>query len=296
VGAEARSGQADGSDALGAPESGRTGRDDDGGSEAKTFGHGDGGDSSGARDPRRTQEGGVERGDEGFLVRAGRDLDVDDLMPCDSLLLTEKGEEAKIQNEINAPSVMVDGGEGGRRADERGRRAESGGRTADPHELGRIGEENGAGEEETFGHGDGGDPSGARDPRRTVAHGDGGDPSGGRDPRRTHTGDGGDPSGADRDPRRTGVGESFGHGEAVASDGPLAAALQGERCDAQRRDQGALQVVPSGAGREQVVASENQQDWRRAQMERMQREWMRRRAAKQGGVREQPGSSEARGP
>jgi hypothetical protein len=253
VGAEARCGQSNASAALGAPESGRT-EQNDGRGDGETVGHGDGDDPSGSRDPRRTQEGGVERGSEGFLVRGERDLGVDDLMPDDSLLLTRKEEEAKIQNEINARNVMLDGGEGGR-----------------PNEVGGD-------EGETFGHGDGGDPSGARDPRRT------------------NCGDGGEPSAARRDPRGTGVGNSFGHSDAAASDGPLAAERQGERCDAERREQGALQVVPSGAGREQVVASENQQEQRRAQMERLHRVWMQTRAAKQNGAREQPGMSEARGP
>ena len=59
-----------------------------------------------------------------------------------------------------------------------------------------------------------GEPSGARDPRRTAEHEEGGEPSGGRDPRRTEGGDGegqeetcgradgGEASGA-REPRRT---------------------------------------------------------------------------------------------
>ncbi len=70
--------------------------------------------------------------------------------------------------------------------------------------------------EETYGRGDGGDPPGARDPRRTSGRGDGGDPPGARDPRRTSgCGDGGDPRGA-RDPRRTSDvgGEQPGDGDA----------------------------------------------------------------------------------
>jgi hypothetical protein len=153
--------------------------------------------------------------------------------------------------------------DGGRRTENGGRRTESGGLTADDDSLGRIGEADGGGEGVTFSHGDGGEPLGARDPRRTEA-GDGGEPSGARDPRRT---------------------TSFGHGEAVASDSQLVAEGHGERCDAERRNEGE-RGVRSGAGREQVVASENQPEWRRVQMERMRREWMRRRAANQGGVRE----------
>ena len=73
------------------------------------------------------------------------------------------------------------------RAEWRGERGETGG------DGGRLGGEG----EETYGHGNGGDPSGARDPRRTggggpvgegeetCGPGDGGDPSGARDPRRT---------------------------------------------------------------------------------------------------------------
>ena len=93
----------------------------------------------------------------------------------------------------------------------------------------RVAGRDGSGAEgvETYGHGDGGDPPGAGDPRRTsgvegctdqerrgrggsgaggvetYGHGDGGDPPGARDPRRTSGhGDGGESSGA-RDPRRT---------------------------------------------------------------------------------------------
>ncbi len=294
----------------------------------------------------------VDRGDDGFLVRGGRELDVDDLMSGDSLLLTGKEEKANIQNETNGPSVIVDRGQRGSENEvdaEAGCGRSEGGDALDTPRSGRtLGEEDGEDEGKTFGHGDGGDPSGARDPRQ--AQDDGGDPPGARDPRQTQEdggggeetfghgdggvrdprrteedggreeetfgrGDGGvrDPrrteedggseeqtvghgDGEVRDPRRTSVGESFGHDEVVASDGPVVAEREGERCDAERRDQGAVQVVPSGVGREQVVASETQPEWRRAQMERMRREWMRMRAAKQDAVREHPGSSEARGP
>ena len=108
---------------------------------------------------------------------------------------------------------------------------------------------------ETFGHGDGGDPSGARDPRRTGS---------------------GRPSVTVRLLQATARSPRSGT-ESVAT---LSVATRGHA------------IVPSGAGREQVVASGNQQEWRRAQMERLQREWMRMRAAKQGGVREHAPTAE----
>ncbi len=239
VGADGRSGRAEGGDAFGAPGSERT-EEEDGGGEEETFGHGDGG----VRDPRRT-EGAAERqaehcdavhrnegreghADEGFVVRGVRDLDVVGLVAGDSLLLMGKEEKTNIQNETDPASVMADRGERGSPnlvgADGRSGRAEGGDAFGAPGSE-RTEEEDGGGEEETFGHGDGG----VRDPRRTEG----------------------------------------------------AAERQGEHCG-----QGAPQVVRSGAGREQVVASENQPEWRRVQTERRRREWMRRRAAKEGGGRE----------
>ncbi len=107
VGAHESFGRAEGGDALGAAGSGRTG-EEDGGGEEETGGDGDGGDPSGAHDERRTK-----REDEGFLVRHEGDPGVgEDAAGC-SLKLTGKEEAEKIQNEMNAPGVMVDGGEGG---------------------------------------------------------------------------------------------------------------------------------------------------------------------------------------
>ncbi len=247
AGADGRSGRAEGGDAFGAPGSERT-EEEDGGGEEETFGHGDGG----VRDPRRT-EGAAERqgehcdaehrnegreghADEGFVVRGKRDLDVVGLVADDSLLLTGKEEKANIQNETDPASVMADRGERGSPnlvgADGRSGRAEEGDAFGAPGSE-RTEEEDGGGEEETFGHGDGG----VRDPRRTEG----------------------------------------------------AAERQGEHCG-----QGAPQVVRSGAGREQVVASENQPEWRRVQTERRRREWMRRRAAKEGGGREHAPTGEQR--
>ncbi len=247
VGADGRSGRAEGGDAFGAPGSERT-EEEDGGGEEETFGHGDGG----VRDPRRT-EGAAERqaehcdavhrnegreghADEGFVVRGKRDLDVVGLVAGDSLLLMGKEQKANIQNETDPASMMADRGERGSPnvvgADGRSGREEGGDAFGAPGSE-RTEEEDGGGEEETFGHGDGG----VRDPRRTEG----------------------------------------------------AAERQGENCG-----QGAPQVVRSGAGREQVVASENQPEWRRVQTERRRREWMRRRAAKEGGGREHASPGEQR--
>jgi hypothetical protein len=242
---------------------GRCGRAERG--DGKKFGYGDDGDPSGARDPRRTPEdGGGEGKTFGHVDGGVRDP-----------RRTNSGDGAGEEETFGHGDGRV---RNPRRAQEDGRGEEEtfgheNGGVRDPRRT----QDGGGGEEETFGHGDGGDSSGARDPRRTH-----GEEDGGGDGKTFGHGGGGDPSGA-RDPRRA---TTFGHGEGVASDGPLAAERHGERCDAEHRDQGALQVVPPGAGREQVVASENQPDWRRAQMERMRREWMRRRAAKQGSVRE----------
>jgi hypothetical protein len=269
-------------------------------------------------DAEHRNEGREWRGGEGFVVRGERDLDAGSFIPDDSLLLTGKEEKANIQNETNGPSVIVDGGEEGRRAEGGERRTESGGLTADADSLGRIGEADGGGEGVTFSHGDGGEALGARDGRRTVREEEGflvrheGDLGVGEDVAgcslnitekedaekiqneinapgvMVDGGERGSPNevGAEGRCGRTAGGNALGAPASgrtgvVATDGPLAAERQGEHCG-----QGALQVVPSGAGREQVVASENQPEWRRVQMERMRREWMRRRAANQGGVRE----------
>ncbi len=127
------------------------------------------------------------------------------------LTLTGQELETNIQNEIDGlgtNDIGVVEGAGDRVV---------GGDVLGACETGGSDPGDGGGQEETCGRGDGVDPSGARDPRRTetsegdgggrketFGRGDGGDPSGARDPRRTETseGDGGDPSGA-RDPRRT---------------------------------------------------------------------------------------------
>ncbi len=179
-------------------------------------------------EPERRNEDGVERGSEGFLVREASDQDSGELIASSSLLLTAKEEEANIQNEINALSVMLDGGEGGSPnevgAEGKCGRAEGGDALGAPGSR-RTGEEDGGGEGKNFGDGDGGDPSGARDRRgtrtgqddgggeeETFGQGDGGV----RDPRRTGAnfgdGDGGDPSGA-RDRRGTRTGQDDGGGE-----------------------------------------------------------------------------------